>query len=66
MHATLFFCWIVVVPAFADMSGIIPLDEEEEHEQELYDDVGALDEDIYEVLPGLTAGLHWQHSLSAR
>lgn len=49
--------WIVVVPAFADMSGIIPLDEEEEHEQELYDDVGALDEDIYEVLPGLPACL---------
>lgn len=33
-----------------DMSGIIPLDEEEdEHEQEVYDDVGG--EDIYEVLP---------------
>lgn len=46
-----------MVPAFADMSGIIPLDEEEEHEQELYDDVGALDEDIYEVLPGLPACL---------
>lgn len=53
------FCWIVVVPAFADMSGVIPLDEEEEHEQEVYDDVGALDDDIYEVLPGL----YLQHML---
>lgn len=51
------FCWIVVVPASADMTGIIPLDEEEEHEQELYDDVGAIDDDIYEVLPGLPACL---------
>lgn len=33
-----------------DMTGIIP--EEEEEEQELYDDVGQMDE-IYEVLPGL-------------
>lgn len=33
------------------MSGIIPEDEEEE--QELYDDVGAIDDDIYEELPGL-------------
>lgn len=48
-----------MVPAFADMSGVIPLDEEEEHEQELYDDVGALDDDIYEVLPGL----YLQHTL---
>lgn len=47
---------------FVDMSGIIP--EEEEEEQEMYDDVGALtdtaepvpiDEDIYEELPGPTA-----------
>lgn len=34
----------------ADMTGIIP--EEEEEGQELYDDVGQMDE-IYEVLPGL-------------
>lgn len=33
-----------------DMTGIIP--EEEEEEQELYDDVGQMDE-IYEELPGL-------------
>lgn len=33
-----------------DMTGIIP--EEEEEGQELYDDVGQMDE-IYEVLPGL-------------
>lgn len=32
------------------MTGIIP--EEEEEGQELYDDVGPMDE-IYEVLPGL-------------
>lgn len=32
------------------MTGIIP--EEEEEGQELYDDVGQMDE-IYEVLPGL-------------
>ncbi|XP_038563341.1 src kinase-associated phosphoprotein 2 isoform X2 [Micropterus salmoides] len=32
-----------------DMTGIIPVDEEEE--QEVYDDVGAIDEDIYEELP---------------
>ncbi|XP_035527515.1 src kinase-associated phosphoprotein 2 isoform X1 [Morone saxatilis] len=32
-----------------DMTGIIPEDEEEE--QEVYDDVGAIDEDIYEELP---------------
>lgn len=38
---------------FADMSGIIPVDDDEELEQELYDDVGAIDDDIYEVLPGL-------------
>lgn len=35
------------------MSGIIPVDDDEELEQELYDDVGAIDDDIYEVLPGL-------------
>ena len=47
------------VPLFVDMSGIIPIDEEEE--QEVYDDIGsiedeteAIDEDIYEELPGLT------------
>lgn len=34
----------------ADMTGIIP--EEEEEGQELYDDVGQMDE-IYEILPGL-------------
>lgn len=34
----------------ADMTGIIP--EEEDEGQELYDDVGQMDE-IYEVLPGL-------------
>lgn len=34
------------------MTGIIPEDEDEE--QEVYDDVGAIDEDIYEELPGLT------------
>lgn len=34
------------------MTGIIPVDEEEE--QEVYDDVGAIDEDIYEELPGLS------------
>lgn len=51
-----------VAPVFADMSGIIPLDEEEdEHEQEVYDDVGG--EDIYEVLPGLAACLvHSSHA----
>lgn len=32
------------------MSGVIPVDEDEE--QEVYDDVGQLDEDIYEELPG--------------
>ncbi|XP_044063402.1 src kinase-associated phosphoprotein 2 isoform X2 [Siniperca chuatsi] len=32
-----------------DMTGIIPEDEEEE--QQVYDDVGAIDEDIYEELP---------------
>ncbi|TMS10438.1 src kinase-associated phosphoprotein 2 [Larimichthys crocea] len=32
-----------------DMTGIIPEDEDEE--QEVYDDVGAIDEDIYEELP---------------
>lgn len=38
------------------MSGIIPEDEEEE--QEVYDDVGQIDDDeIYEELPGLTAHL---------
>ncbi len=48
------------VPLFVDMTGIIPEDEEEE--QEVYDDVGAIDEavdapideDIYEELPGPT------------
>uniref|UniRef100_A0A8C4NMV7 Src kinase-associated phosphoprotein 2 n=1 Tax=Dicentrarchus labrax TaxID=13489 RepID=A0A8C4NMV7_DICLA len=35
-----------------DMTGIIPEDEEEE--LEVYDDVGAIDEDIYEELPGPT------------
>lgn len=50
-----------VAPVFADMSGIIPLDEEEdEHEQEVYDDVGG--EDIYEVLPGLAACLYIHHT----
>ncbi|XP_030248326.1 src kinase-associated phosphoprotein 2 isoform X2 [Sparus aurata] len=33
-----------------DMTGIIPEDEDE-LEQEVYDDVGAIDEDIYEELP---------------
>lgn len=33
------------------MTGIIPEDEDE-LEQEVYDDVGAIDEDIYEELPG--------------
>lgn len=38
------------------MSGIIPEDEEEE--QEVYDDVGQIDDDeIYEELPGLTTHL---------
>ncbi|KAM3613969.1 uncharacterized protein V6R79_007751 [Siganus canaliculatus] len=32
-----------------DMTGIIP--EEEEEDQEVYDDVGAIDDDIYEELP---------------
>lgn len=36
------------------MTGIIP--EEDEEEQEMYDDVGHMD-DIYEVLPGLTVHL---------
>lgn len=46
---------------FADMTGIIPLDEEEEEpEQEVYDDVGG--EDIYEVLPGLAACLYIHHT----
>lgn len=50
-----------VVPVFADMTGIIPLDEEEEEpEQEVYDDVGG--EDIYEVLPGLAACLYIHHT----
>lgn len=40
------------------MTGIIP--EEEEEGQELYDDVGPMDE-IYEVLPGLI-----RHMLSDR
>lgn len=47
------FCWTKSVsptPFHADMTGIIPEEEEEEHE--LYDDVGQMDE-IYEVLPGL-------------
>lgn len=35
------------------MSGIIPVDDDEELEGELYDDVGPIDDDIYEVLPGL-------------
>uniref|UniRef100_A0A3Q3W0V8 Src kinase associated phosphoprotein 2 n=1 Tax=Mola mola TaxID=94237 RepID=A0A3Q3W0V8_MOLML len=35
-----------------DMSGIIP--EEEEEVQEVYDDVGQIDDDIYEELPGTT------------
>lgn len=35
------------------MSGIIPVDDDEELEGELYDDVGQIDDDIYEVLPGL-------------
>lgn len=38
------------------MSGIIPEDEEEE--QEVYDDVGLIDEDIYEELPGLILSLY--------
>lgn len=38
------------------MSGIIPEDEEEE--QEVYDDVGQIDEDIYEELPGLILSLY--------
>ncbi|CAG11994.1 unnamed protein product, partial [Tetraodon nigroviridis] len=45
------FCWTKSVsptPFHADMTGIIPEEEEEEHE--LYDDVGQMDE-IYEVLP---------------
>lgn len=33
------------------MSGIIP---EEEEDLPVYDDVGQLDEDIYEELPGIT------------
>lgn len=50
-------CYILL---FVDMTGIIP--EEEDEEQEMYDDVGAvtnsaaepqpIDEDIYEELPG--------------
>lgn len=50
------------VSVFVDMSGLIP--EEEDEDQEMYDDVGpmvdndtaepeAIDEDIYEELPGL-------------
>lgn len=38
------------IPLRVDMTGIIPEEDEEEHE--LYDDVGQMDE-IYEVLPGL-------------
>lgn len=38
------------------MSGIIPEDEEEE--QEVYDDIGLIDEDIYEELPGLILSLY--------
>lgn len=38
-------------PRFVDMTGIIP--EEDEEEQEMYDDVGHMD-DIYEELPGPT------------
>lgn len=50
------------------MSGIIPEDEEEE--QEVYDDVGnmdegdqpvAIDEDIYEELPGLNTQFDWDN-----
>lgn len=48
-------CGCVWLCVFADMSGVIPLDEED---QETYDDIGAveaepIDDDIYEELPGL-------------
>lgn len=42
----------IAVRCFVDMSGIIP--EEEEEVQEVYDDVGPIDDDIYEELPGTT------------
>lgn len=45
------------------MTGIIPEDEDE-LEQEVYDDVGAIDEDIYEELPGTnTHFILWQSVL---
>lgn len=45
------------------MTGIIPEDEDE-LEQEVYDDVGAIDEDIYEELPGNnTHFILWQSVL---
>lgn len=47
----------LLLPLLADMSGIIP-EEDDEDVCMVYDDVGNIDDDIYEELPGVTKSVH--------